>query len=350
VPRRALAVPPARRVLSPTSETKEVAMTLPRQVVPDRTYLFTRRCLERRLFMTPKERDGVAKRSYLYCLALAAFEHGLEIHAFCCLGNHHHAVVTDFLAEVPDFAKQFHTNLARGMNKELRRGGPFWDATVSYSAVHLVDAEAVLDKIVYTILNPVAARLVERPEEWPGAISLIAQIASGEEIVVQRPKFFRARIDRKRDANPKTARDRARLRQKEKGVLPDEMRFRLAVPPQFKHLERKEFAKLLAERLAFRLAELRQERGKRKVLGVKEIFRQHWNEAPKPEEPTGDLNPQIACRDKWKRIERKQCQASFLHEHHLCIVAYFRKGKRRTRFPPGTYAAVRMWGARAAAA
>lgn len=228
-------------------------MTMPREVKEDSTYLITRRCLERRFFLRPK-RDGEARDTYLYCLALAAEEHGLEIHAFVALSNHHHAVVTDFLAEVPDFAKQLHTNVARAMNKVNGRGGTFWDSTVSYSAVLLVDDEAVLDKIVYTILNPVAARLVERPEEWPGAISLLEQIASGEEIVVQRPAFFRARKD-----------------------------------------------------------------------------------------------ATLACKDRWKRIERKQAKAAFWQEHRRCYVAYFKKRKRRTLFPPGTYAAVHLWGARAAA-
>jgi len=50
--------------------------------------------------------------------------------------------VTDFLAEVPDFAKRLHTNVARAMNKVNKRGGTFWDSTVSYSAVLLADGEA----------------------------------------------------------------------------------------------------------------------------------------------------------------------------------------------------------------
>lgn len=326
-------------------------MTLPRQVVEDSTYLLTRRCLERRFFLTPKK-NNVAKETYLYCLALAARDNGVEIHAFVAVSNHHHAVVTDFLAKVPTFAKQLHTNVARAMNKELKRGGPFWDSTVSYSAVLLADREAVLDKIVYTIMNPVAARLVERPEEWPGAISLLQQIASGEEIVVQRPEFFRAKKDARRDANAKTARDKARLRKPEKGLLPDEVRFRLAVPPQFKDMGRKAYAKLLGERLLERYDELCLARRsaklayERKVLGAKAVQRQHWSDSPKPETPEGELNPRLACKDKWKRIERKQAKAEFWQRHQECYVDYFKKRKRKTRFPIGTYAAVRMWGAR----
>lgn len=332
-------------------------MTPPRQVLPDQTYLLTRRCLERRFFLTPKRKKGEqAREVYLYCLGLAAEKHGVKIHGFCLLANHHHTVVTDRKAELSDFAQQLHTNTARAMNKAIGRTGPFWDSTVSFSGVLLADAEAVLDKLVYTILNPVAARLVERPEEWPGAISLIEQIASGEEIVVKRPGFFRARKDARRDANPKTARDRARLRQKEKGILPDEVRFTLAVPPQFEHLGRRRYAKLLAERLTEGLERLRRERlgerdpSKRRVLGAPEVLRQHWNGAPRSEEPSGELNPQLACGDKWKRIERKEASAAFREDHERSRVAYFLKGRRKTKFPPGTQAAVRRWGAKLAAA
>jgi hypothetical protein len=44
-------------------------MTLPRQVVPGRDYMITRRCSERRFFLCP---DDDTNNAFLYCLALAA--------------------------------------------------------------------------------------------------------------------------------------------------------------------------------------------------------------------------------------------------------------------------------------
>ena len=43
------------------------------------------------------------------------------------------------------------------------------------SVVRLVDAEAQLAKAVYTLTNPVAARLVSEHHHWPGLISLPAR-------------------------------------------------------------------------------------------------------------------------------------------------------------------------------
>jgi putative transposase len=44
-------------------------MSLPRPVIPGRTYLLTRRCSERRFFLRP---DHATNNNYLYCLAYAA--------------------------------------------------------------------------------------------------------------------------------------------------------------------------------------------------------------------------------------------------------------------------------------
>jgi hypothetical protein len=54
-------------------------MTLPRQVVPGRDYMITRRCSERRFFPRPDEETNNA---FIYCLALAARRAKVEV-TFC---------------------------------------------------------------------------------------------------------------------------------------------------------------------------------------------------------------------------------------------------------------------------
>ena len=51
-------------------------MTLPRDVVPGRDYIITRRCSERRFFLRP---DGVANNAFIYCLALAVQRSKVEL-------------------------------------------------------------------------------------------------------------------------------------------------------------------------------------------------------------------------------------------------------------------------------
>ena len=60
-------------------------MTEPRQVLPGRTYLLTRRTAQRRFLLLP---SAVVEQVFLYCLAFAALSFGLEIHGFCVLSNH----------------------------------------------------------------------------------------------------------------------------------------------------------------------------------------------------------------------------------------------------------------------
>ena len=75
-------------------------VTQPRQVVPGRCYLITRRVAERRFLLRP---DATTKQVVLYCIARAAQRYGVELHALQVLSNHYHLVATDTRGELPDF-------------------------------------------------------------------------------------------------------------------------------------------------------------------------------------------------------------------------------------------------------
>jgi hypothetical protein len=59
-------------------------MTAPRQILPGRIYLVTRRCLLRHFFLRP---GPVVNQVFAYVLALAAQRYGVQVHAFCVLSN-----------------------------------------------------------------------------------------------------------------------------------------------------------------------------------------------------------------------------------------------------------------------
>jgi REP element-mobilizing transposase RayT len=161
-------------------------MTHVRQVLPARTYLFTRRTSQRQFLLLPSEE--VVEQVFLYCLAYAAAAYGFEVHAFCVLANHIHLVITDFEGKLPRFAHWLHLHVAKALNVEYERGENFW-SDKDYSAVHLVGREDVLDKIVYTISNPVSSWLVSRSDRWPGLVSLPKALA-GHVLRAIRPDFF----------------------------------------------------------------------------------------------------------------------------------------------------------------
>ena len=90
-------------------------MTLPRRVVAKTTYVLTRRCLDRRFYLQPSRE---LTQIYLYALAHAQQKHGVEVHAFACMSNHPHEVVTDVHGVLPDFMRDLRREIALGA-KEL---------------------------------------------------------------------------------------------------------------------------------------------------------------------------------------------------------------------------------------
>lgn len=284
-------------------------MTAPRQVLPGSTYLVTRRCTRRQLLLRPSRATSAL---FLYVLAVAARRFGVRVHAFCVLSNHYHLVVTDPDARLPAFGQYLDSLVARAANSILGRWESFW-APSSYSAVALATPEDVLDKSAYVLANPVAAGLVRRGRDWPGLWSAPEQIG-GAPLVVPRPaEFFRA-----------------------DGVMPEEVELVLTPPPGFDSAE--EFRELLAKALEALEDEAgRDHRAKGSgFLGQEKVLRQKPTSRPMPFEPRRNLNPRVAARDKWKRIEVLGRLKEFLAEYREAWREW-QAGQRDPTFPHGTY-------------
>jgi hypothetical protein len=97
-------------------------------------------------------------------------------------------VVTDPDARLPEFLHWVHKHVAKCINASYGRWENLW-ASEAPSAVRLEDDDDVLDKIAYTLANPVSAALVERGTHWPGLRTAPAELA-GHTIRVERPPVF----------------------------------------------------------------------------------------------------------------------------------------------------------------
>ncbi|HTM45971.1 MAG TPA: transposase, partial [Polyangiaceae bacterium] len=122
-------------------------MTLPRDVIPGRIYMFTRRCTQRQFLMRP---DPETNNAYIYCLAVAANRFGMQV--FCTMpeSNHHHTNARDVEGNYPEFLELFHKLFAKCQNTLHGRWENFW-ASEQPSAVRLESPEDVLDKMVYAL-------------------------------------------------------------------------------------------------------------------------------------------------------------------------------------------------------
>jgi REP element-mobilizing transposase RayT len=268
----------------------------------------TRRCSERRFFLRPTR--GTTE-IFRYLLAVTSERYGILLHAWCVLSNHVHIVLTDPGARLPEFHRDLDALVARAVNSSLGRWEAFWERD-SYSAVRLETPEAVVEKMVYVLANPVEAGLVRRGSEWPGLWSDPRQIGSAG-VEIERPKeFFRAN-----------------------GPLPPVARLQLHPPPgveadafvpdlvgQLHQAEDRAAAKLAAEGRTF--------------LGVARVLAQKPYGRPAPGEPRRTLSPRVAAKNKWKRIEALLSLAEFRSTYRKALAAW-RAGVRDAVFPPGTW-------------
>jgi putative transposase len=283
-------------------------MSLPREVIPGRFYMVTRRCTQRQFLLRPDEETNNA---FLYCLAEAAQRFRVEILLTCAMSNHHHTVVFDRDGSLPAFTEHFHKLLAKSQNALRGRWENFW-ASEQVCVVHLVDIADVMHKLVYVATNPVKDRLVEKVHHWPGVNGLSA-LLGGHTLHATRPRhFFRPG-----------------------GPMPAAVTLNLALPGELG-----DSSQLLAElrqRVAATEAAVAAERMRTgdRVVGRRTILRQSWRSCPASREARRNLRPRVAARNQWARIEALRRNREFVaayREARACWIA-----GDAVPFPAGTY-------------
>ncbi|MEL6185784.1 MAG: hypothetical protein AAFU79_14270, partial [Myxococcota bacterium] len=251
-------------------------------MVPGARYKITRRCLERRFFMTPDRPE--VEQALGYVLGVCLREYGLQLHAACFMANHYHLDVTDVRGNFPAFKCKLNSLIAKALNALRGRFDAFWSADPPCD-VELVSEDDVVDRMAYTLANPVAAELVRRSTRWPGLTT--AGWSFGESRCYDRPEFY---FDPENDDMPEAA------------------EITVVRPAVLAGLSDDEFEKLLLSKVAEREAEagetLRREH--RRVLGESRILKQHWNKAPKSREDRFGLRPTVAASNKWARVAALQ--------------------------------------------
>lgn len=134
---------------------------------PDRYYLLSNRVHEGQFLFRP---DRECCRILKGCLARYVVRKNVRLVAYGFPSNHFHLV-----AGFPDrnraaFMREFESELSYRINKYRGRSDSIF--TKTYHPKTIIGSEALLDKISYTVNNPVRHGLVTHPEAWPGPTSI----------------------------------------------------------------------------------------------------------------------------------------------------------------------------------
>ena len=283
-------------------------MTEPRRFLPGTTYFITRRCTQRIYLLKPSKRNT---QIFLYCLAVAAKETGVIIHAICVMSNHWHIVVSDPNTRIAEFYGWVHKYVAKAVNASYGRFENLWSSEKT-SVIVPETNDDLMERIVYTLTNPVAARLVSNGEKWPG----VWLYKRSHSQTVERPDVYFA----------------------EDGDMPKQIELNIKPPPQFQHLGVEMYEQLIAQKLEEEVQNIHKEMASlnRSFLGVQGIMQQSPFSSPVGKEKHFGINPKIAAKNKWLRIEAIQRHKVFINDYRKARETW-KEGDRDVLFPAGTY-------------
>ena len=284
-------------------------MTLPRQFLPGTTYFITRRCTQRQFWLKPTKQTT---QIFLYCLAVAAERTGVVIHAVCVMSNHYHIIISDPQTRAAEFYAWVHKYVAKAVNASLGRWENLWSS--EKTSVIALDSQAdVMDKLIYSLCNPVEAGLVAAADKWPGVWLYKASHSQ----TIRRPEaYFR-----------------------DDGTMPEQAKLNIEPPPQFAHLPAQQFESLVETALHAREQEIREgmKANGHSFMGIRAVMQQLQCNRPKNCEPRRGLDPRIAAKNKWQRIEAIRRHKVFQFEYRQAFKSW-QAGVRDILFPAGTYA------------
>ena len=295
-------------------------------VIPGTRYLITRRCVERRCFLTPDSENAERLNNFIgYCLGVCLDRYSIDLHAAVYESNHGHLNTTDVLGELGAFKTTLHAWMGRGINALRGRGDKFWSADEPVdvrSGDPLYDDEGNeleqgdLGDLVYTLTNPVKDGLTRNGGRWPGFTTYGWRF--GETRTFKKPDWF---------FDPKNR------------ELPDEVSITLKRPKDvLPELTDDELSDLLMQKVRSREAEYRDERRKqgKRFMGESKIRKQHWNKIPSSYEERFKMAKRVYSRNPKRRRKMLERDRAWRAEYADARRRFY-AGETHVQFPYGTY-------------
>jgi len=250
-----------------------------RPVYPGSNLMLTRRVRGRTFLLRPDKRTT---QLVGYVLAVISAKWRIRIIAAVTLSNHWHVVLADDHGTIVEFQRDCHSFIARGLNACHGEFEAVWSSSAP-SLVACEQPEDVIQKVAYTMANPVAAGLVMHGSSWPG----LRMAWPARPKTFARPAYFFAGAEAG-------------------GAWPESATLELHRPPGHDELADDELAAVVDGAIRRREDSIREEflREGRRFLGRRDVLRQSRHARPRTREPRGGNSPRVACTDKWRRIER----------------------------------------------
>ncbi|MBN2525789.1 MAG: transposase [Deltaproteobacteria bacterium] len=296
-------------------------------------YFVTNRTHQQRFFVLPTKENNKAIR---YWLAKSKNKHGkhIEIYAFIFLSNHFHILLRDPAGELPRFMNYFQGNLARAINRNIKRKGKFWQREYHDLVVDTVSSDEVFwDRYAYTALNAVKSGLVSTATQW-GGVSSVPHMLCNTPITgkgLNKTKYG----DKKRH---------------NKNVKPKEFEetfeFTLSTPPFLENQEESARLKFIQSLFKSAAVAYRKARLNKPVLGMKKVLKQSFQDRPRSPKQSPRTRFKSFCADA--KMDFKKMYKTFVgiykHAVHLMFV-YFNDTDRNQHvsidttfpWPPGSY-------------
>jgi len=163
-------------------------MSRPNEYPPGAYYTLERRVLERQFRLRP---DAELNRAIVVAMHEACKATGVELIVWTVMSNHVHVLLRDVEGRLPEWLAHALGLIARFLNARhgVDVGTPLWDRRGN-NTTRIQGLGRIVDRAAYIMANPVLARLVASPWQWPGLITSWGHLGRGTGPIYARPDTF----------------------------------------------------------------------------------------------------------------------------------------------------------------
>jgi len=273
--------------------------------------MITRRCHHRTYLLRPCPRTNQIVRYVLACMLRA---YGIKLHSVIAMSDHWHLVLTDPEGRIVEFQRDCHHFIAKALNAAFDESESLWNSSQTHH-LECVEPDDLIDRIGYTLANPVRAGAVMYGERWPG---VRGAWPSKPRRIRRPPGFFRGEDDG--------------------GRWPEEVELVFSRPPGFEHLSDEQLAARIEDAVERYEKEARERRAAegRGFQGRRAVRKMSRHARARSEEARGGVRPRVACRNPRLRRERLEFLRRWLQAYFEARQRWL-AGEREVLFPAGTY-------------